>query len=366
MIDLASGFTLLVSKKILGNKSTYLIFLFMIPLVILSPNIIIPYTDTITMWIPIAIFYFYLKIKDNDKLKYLYILIEGILLIGGYLLKPTCIIIGIAIILTELLYCNIKKENILKLTKKLLIYLIVFLLGISFIYSTFDYFKKKNISQYITDEEFENNSVTATHFLMMGMQESLTEDNKGKNNILFGAYNGEDVANTKKLKGKKEKQKYNIEIVKQRLQDFGFFGYIKFVYNKMMWILSDGTFYYGAEGTFFVTEPYNQSRIGKFMQSFFDIESDKYQLITVNIIQITWVTLMIGIIYVYKNIEKNLDILKFSIIGIILFIIIFEGRSRYLYNYIPIFIIVGTVGIKNIIKGLDKESKKWKKRKYHL
>ena len=48
-----------------------------------------------------------------------------------------------------------------------------------------------------------------------------------------------------------------------------------------------------------------------------------------------------------------MNILKLSIIGIILFIVIFEGRSRYLYNYIPIFIILGTVGIKNIIKYID-------------
>ena len=40
---------------------------------------------------------------------------------------------------------------------------------------------------------------------------------------------------------------------------------------------------------------------------------------------------------------------------IILFIVIFEGRSRYLYNYISIFIIVGTMGVKNILQYLDKK-----------
>ena len=32
---------------------------------------------------------------------------------------------------------------------------------------------------------------------------------------------------------------------------------------------------------------------------------------------------------------------------IILFILIFEGRARYLINHIPIFILVGTYGLKN-------------------
>ena len=46
--------------------------------------------------------------------------------------------------------------------------------------------------------------------------------------------------------------------------------------------------------------------------------------------------------------EKNeyLDIGKLAIIGIILFILIFEGRARYLVNYIPIFIFIGVDGLK--------------------
>ena len=47
--------------------------------------------------------------------------------------------------------------------------------------------------------------------------------------------------------------------------------------------------------------------------------------------------------------EKNeyIDIGKLAIIGMVLFLLLFEGRARYLINHIPIFILVGTYGLKN-------------------
>ena len=58
--------------------------------------------------------------------------------------------------------------------------------------------------------------------------------------------------------------------------------------------------------------------------------------------QISWLIILFGLMLSYSK-EKNeyLDIGKLAIIGIILFILIFEGRARYLVNYIPIFIFIG-------------------------
>lgn len=353
MLDIAAIFTILTAKKILGNRTTYLVFLFMLPLIIFTPQMIVPYTDTITLFIPIAIYYFYLMIKSKTKNRYLYIFIEGLLLMGGYLIKPTCIIVGIAILLAEILYTNIKKENIFNIFKELCITIVILLLGVLTVVTIYTHLKEKNISKYISKEEFESKSMPATHFLMMGMQERKELNARGKNDTLYGAYSSEDCKSTLELVGKNEKIKYNIKIIRERLKKFGILGYLKFIYNKLTWTVSDGTFYYGAEGTFFITEPYNQSKVAKILNGFIDINSNKYQYITANIMQIVWIILIIGITMTYKNRGKDINILKFSIIGIILFIILFEGRSRYLYNHIPMFIIIGTLGVKNIIIKVD-------------
>ena len=221
--------------------------------------------------------------------------------------------------------------------------------GITTTYSTYKYLENKNISKYITEEQFEKNSTPYTHFIMMGMQ---SYEMAGK--PCYGAWNQFDAVNTQKIPGQKAKKEYNKEIIKQRLNDFGFTGYVEFVYNKINWIASDGTFYYWQEGTQKYL-PENQSRIAKHIQKFFNIETEEYQKVTANFLEVLWILILIGIVFSYKDRDKMSNILKTSIIGIILFIVIFEGRSRYLYNYISIFIIVGTMGVKNILQYLDKK-----------
>ena len=125
-------------------------------------------------------------------------------------------------------------------------------------------------------------------------------------------------------------------------------GYIKFLYNKANWILSDGTFYFGCEGTWIIDGYQNQSKMAKIVQKFITIDSNAYKYITVNIMQMSWLIILLGLALSYSK-EKNeyINIGKLAIIGIILFILLFEGRSRYLINYIPVFIFIGVYGLKN-------------------
>lgn len=145
-----------------------------------------------------------------------------------------------------------------------------------------------------------------------------------------------------------------MQVVKQRLNNFGFLGYLKFLYNKANWILSDGTFFYGCEGKW-IYKYYNESDIAKYAQQFINIDSDKYQNITANIMQTAWILVIVGLIFSKNKKDDNnyINISKFAIIGIVLFIMLFEGRSRYLINYIPIFILVGTYGLDNLNKIID-------------
>ena len=64
--------------------------------------------------------------------------------------------------------------------------------------------------------------------------------------------------------------------------------------------------------------------------------------------QIAWIIISIGLVFSISK-EKNeyIDIGKLAIIGMVLFLLLFEGRARYLINHIPIFILVGTCGLKN-------------------
>lgn len=349
MVDLASLFTFLTIKKVSGNKSAYLSLMFILPLMIFSPYINIPYTDTISMMFPILILYLYICIKELPKekfQKYLLALLMGIVTVVGTLLKPTVIIMPIAIFIISIL--NINKVG-LKNIAYTLILCVFFIVGVGFSYLGYSVQKEKFFNELISEEMSYDLEISYMHFLMMGMQEKPNDTKEdGKNQTLYGAYNGTDVENTNSIKGYKEKQNYNLKIVKERLKSFGIVGYIKFLYNKANWILSDGTFYYGYEGTWLVNGYSNKSEPAKRIQKFITVTTKEYKNITANIMQIAWIIISIGLVFSISK-EKNeyIDIGKLAIIGIVLFLLLFEGRARYLINHIPIFILVGTYGLKN-------------------
>ena len=348
MVDIASIFTFLTIKKVIGNKSAYLSLIFIFPLMLFSPYINIPYTDTISMVFPIIILYLYICIKELPKeriKKYILSFLLGMLMLIGIFIKPTVIIMPIAIIIIGIL--NLNKEKIKNIVYSIIV-MIFFIMGCGISYLGYNIQKNQIFGELISKQAQEDFKRSYTHFLMMGMQERQNDViGDGKNQTLYGTYNVQDDLNTYSIKGYKEKQEYNLKIIKERLKNFGIIGYIKFLYNKANWILSDGTFYYGYEGTWIVDGYQNKNKVAKIVQKFITVDSKAYKYITANIMQISWLIILLGLMLSYSK-EKNeyLDIGKLAIIGIILFILIFEGRARYLVNYIPIFIFIGVDGLK--------------------
>lgn len=91
-------------------------------------------------------------------------------MVMGYLIKPHCVIMGIAIILVEIFYFSFKNIKNIKTTLiNFIAMILIFILGATSIYKIYDYYKDKNISKYITDEMYETYSTPFTHFIMMGM-----------------------------------------------------------------------------------------------------------------------------------------------------------------------------------------------------
>ena len=360
IVDISAILTFSVCKRLFENKIGYFSILFIIPLIMFLPYIIIPYTDTISMIFPILILYVYIKIKEenNRKIKNILIFLEGILTILGYYIKPTAVIVTIAICIVEILrYKKIKIVSFINVV-------IFFAIGCIISYLLYSYVENKNLGQFISKDDYEANAMPMTHFLKIGLKEvDSGTDLPVKNKTLYGTYNDEDVATTMANPTKKEKVKENLKTVRKRLQDYKIVGYIKFAYNKVNWILSDGTFFFGQEGNFWTSEHYNKTKLGIFLQQSINNRTNKYQKITANVFQTVWLLILLGLVcsYTKKDESNYLIISKLTIIGIILFLLLFEGRARYLVNHIPIFIIVGVYGLSNSLENLEKVKRKKQK-----
>ena len=357
LIDIAFLATITIANKLLGKNVTKLVTLLMLPLIVFSLWMIIPYSDTFTVAIPVILFFLYMKVKEQEKssFKYLLIALMGILCIVGYYLKPTTIIILIAIVLCEIILGKIDKSEIKTKIKRLGMTAFIFLFAVIISALAIKLWDNIELGKYISKENREKHSLTMTHYMMTGLNQVPVE---GTDKFLYGVVNGPDFTGTTSHEGKKAKTEYNITVIKQRLSHLGLTGYIKYLYNKANWILSDGTFFYGGEGQFFTSDTYSQNVLSKVLKPYFQLNTQQYNFVTANIMQISWCIVLFGLIFSVNlkkdEQKKQMEILKFSIIGIIMFILMFEGRARYLINYVPIFIIVSAYGIKNFFNSIDR------------
>lgn len=135
-----------------------------------------------------------------------------------------------------------------------------------------------------------------SHFFMLGLS---YKDGR------YGAWNANDLNFSLSFNTKEEKIEANKKVIKQRFENFGPLGYANFILNKARWITL------------------------MFLIS----------ISTLNFI---------------LNKKNNFYDFSFSIIifGIILFILLFEGRSRYLILYLPFFTMYASNGLNTIIKKL--------------
>lgn len=356
-IDLSIFFIFKICKK-LCNSSSLIVVIMSIFMLGISPYISVMYTDTLSLLFTTGIFYMYLNYKEKNKK--IYIAYIALLSTLGLYMKPTNIIVLVAISCFEginLIYRVFCKDK--KLTKALLkevaIIVSLFLFVVIITRIIFNSYKDYRLSSYITDEMYYKRSVPFTHFLMMGIKPVEYEGN------YYGFYNEDDVQATISIIGKDNKTKYNLDVFKQRISNLGLTGYIKYLYQKYNCIISDGTFFYGSEGHFYVSEPIIKGQKIESIQKYFYKDKDEYNKYTNNLFQATWTFLLIVIfigeafilirfIRKKEKINTKIGIVELSIIGIILFILLFEGRSRYLINYVPMFILLGSYCFDYLLK----------------
>ena len=161
-----------------------------------------------------------------------------------------------------------------------------------------------------------------------------------------GVWAGEDIVISGNCKTAEERTKTNLEVSKQRLRDYGIAGYAKFLTKKMLTNYNDGTYAWGAEGSFYAVVPENNSRMSHFLKNIY-YNDGKYYGIYSQIVQLLWIIVLVGVGITSilgvksKSCQSNIQlILQLCIIGITLFELLFEARARYLYLYVPVYILL--------------------------
>ena len=298
-----------------------------------SPWLLVPYSDTYSIMFPIAVLYNYTK---KDKKLYNYLLI-GLCSYLGYLIKPTVIIVLIAIAIIEAfrLLTKIKiKENRIQRAKKVVKNIIFVLIGMVLVFLL--KFGLSKVTNYEPEKKYE---ISFYHYLMMGINEETT-----------GAYNGDDVVNSISQNSYEERISYNKQVFLERLKSMSAKDLAEFYTKKILVNYNDGTLAWGREGGFYDIVNNKDDRLANIMKNFYYNDGSLFYIFT-DIMQFIWIFILVFVFIcaILNKFDKNISVVFLSLIGLTLFTLLFEARARYLYLYSTFYVIIAVLGIEALL-----------------
>ena len=359
---------------------TWIIYMLIVGL---SPHIVLTYSDGIGMFLSLILTYIIFKLekdkdkdkdikkdknkinddKEKDKLlqkssitRIILILLFTNLSILGYYIKPQIIIISISYVIIKILnisyltYLVIKNKNEdcknnrrvrkERIKKEIIYYIIVSILIIITGCIIYTHIRKANNSMGINVDKEKRFNIT--HYAMLGWN----PESKGVFTIKDENFSG-------KYEKLKDREKANLEELKRRITEMGLGGVINQIARKILTNYNDGTFS-GVATFVYIRKEYNIEGINKELSKFLKniyYENEKYNMIYTQIMQCLWIGILIFNMFSYNDGKSTkISIVILGIIGLFIFEILFEARSRYIFIYVPLYIFLGVIGLKNVLR----------------
>ncbi len=309
----------------------------------LNPWMSIAYTDSYAILFPILVVFLYLYIGKRQNLplsfRQFVIIITALL---GCLIKPTCIIVLMAIGFYELFSLHGWKDFLIKLCWLFCAVSLALLLILG----------AEGLCHKMVGIPSDNNvRFTWAHFLMMG-----------HNIDTWGVYNYEDVLLTQSLEGSSDKSQVELEIALSRMKELGGHGLNELYTRKALINYNDATFGWSREGNgFYITvfdEPFGG--VSTFLREMFYYGHSHY-LIWASFEQFLWMGILLLVFFsAVKGCFSQQGNIEFvaivSIVGITLFTLLFEARARYLYLYAPVYVLAAVLAVNGVKRKMSGKS----------
>ena len=345
--------TYLAARRLGRPLVAYVALAFCFVLVGVSPWIGVVYSDTVGM-LPVALLAYLLAVLAGTKnLVPRTALWAAIGLVGvvGYEIKPTVVFVVLGAVLVGVLSSRLRSWTRRELRARVAA---TVALGLGALLAQQACVTLIDRTGLTTIPERRGIALPLSHFLMMGASEK-----PGFFNKYYGAYRDEDYALTSSLTPGPVREQHGIDEYQRRVAAMGAVGYAKFLNNKATWTLGDGTFFmYGEGGMAADPTPFTHTApVDRRIQSFLGLHGDHYWMV-VNTWQTFWlVVLLLMAAPLLLLRDRDLGSLpatamRAAIFGLVVFILLFEGRSRYFYLYIPFFVLLASLAVNAIAQRL--------------
>ena len=296
-----------------------------------SPWISIPYSDIVALFFPTAILAAFFLLPKTGVKGILRMFLLAFLSYFGYRIKPQILIVLIAIVLYQAAVMVFGRSlAILRgaLKPRYVCALAAGLCSAVLLANT--------MAAQVDVEIDEELAFGIPHFLMMGMN---TEE--------FGAYYQRDVSFSWRCATRAERTQKNLEVFGQRVSEMGAAGLAKQLIRKTLTNFNDGTFCWAGEGVFYreILEE-KLPVLSPLLRSIYYSHEGRLYPVWANLAQMIWMgVLALGSCAWMNGKDERLSVIMLSVIGFTLFETIFEARARYLLCYVPLYIVLCTLGL---------------------
>jgi hypothetical protein len=200
------------------------------------------------------------------------------------------------------------------------------------------------------NEEIE---ATPQYFFYMGTKELTTGGFSTEDYGIFGEFQ----------LSKADRNQACLERAWERISDRGFFGTVYFCLKKLVKSFNDGTF---AWTTVLYYEPFpenltHDNAVANMLRSMLN-PLGEHQAWYDTIAEFTWIMTLIGVPFtVLAGRKEEYAVMPVMVVGILIYLMLFESGSRYVYVFLPLFVVMSACGINaavvrfNIDRFLKKE-----------
>jgi len=338
IVDVAAILIVSIVRQWFGKKYMKLVILLTWSLFLITPWVALPYTDTWAFFLTALNLWLTMKYELVEKnwQRNLCAICLGLSFTMSYLIKPSLLVVFVALFIIQILrgFSGAIKR------RKMVLMMLPVLLGLIAASGVFVGFKAHTARQTLMTVDSKL-ALPPSHFIAMGMTG-------------IGGYNADDVQLNRNIKSPQKRQAANIKLIQQRLAGFGPTNYFKFLLTKQVANTADGSFSWGNDGIFII--PYsskNPNMLNAVPRQLFTengvatTNAFEYRLV----VQLIWTVVLFFLLFAGRLKTWRSQLLKYSVVGAMAFLLIFEGgRSRYIIQFLPVFLILSTVSGKGLFE----------------
>lgn len=325
------------TKKIFNNQKALMVLFITVFTTPLYLYCACYYSDTLSMFITMIMLAIFLKIKDKNNFKdtITWQILLAISMIIGIKVKITSIFIFIAIFTHTILNC---KFNVKEFVKK---FSITFLLSITLFIS----FNAIIEPLFIKDKQLlDSNKIPTEHWIMMGLY--------GRGYFEYGEYQY-----TQSFPTLEEKKAANRKVIKERL-------ILKYQENTLFKHIKGKLGFAWYDGSYFIPDKLRREPVKRGVLHEVVLEGGnntsiyKYLPQTMHFSMLIFMCINIYRVLKEKDYSCKDNILFIAIYGLLVFLLIWENRSRYLITMLPIIMMSQLNGIEYFAYRKDEKNEK--------